>query len=67
MRQMAREKLGYRDTIELMTAAGLGYLVPQDELAKFLGCSRITVYRRYPELRGRFPAPKPEVARVICS
>lgn len=63
---MAREKDGYRDTIEMMTNAGIGYLVTQAELAAFCHCDRRTVTRRWPELTGRFPAAKTEVARVIC-
>ena len=63
---MSREKEGYRDTICLMTEAGIGYLVTQTDLARFCGCNRKTVTRRWPELTGRFPLPKTEVARVIC-
>lgn len=63
---MPKEREGYRDTIELMTNAGIGYLVTQAELAAFCGCDRRTVTRRWPELSGKFPAPKTTVARVIC-
>lgn len=63
---MSREKQGYRETIGLMTDAGIGYLVSQAELAKFCGCDRRTVTRKWPELTGRFPLAKTEAARVIC-
>lgn len=63
---MGREKQGYRETIELMTDSGIGYLVTQAELAKFCKCDRRTVARRWPELTGRFPVAKTEAARVIC-
>lgn len=63
---MSREKNGYRETIGLMTDAGIGYLVTQAQLAAFCGVDRRTVTRRWPELTGRFPVAKTEVARVIC-
>lgn len=63
---MSREKQGYRETIELMTNAGIRYLVTQTELARFCGVDRRTVARRWPELTGKFPVAKTEAARVIC-
>lgn len=63
---MSREKQGYRETIELMSNAGIGYLVTQTQLAAFCGVDRRTVARRWPELTGRFPVAKTEAARVIC-
>ncbi len=63
---MSREKQGYRETIELMTDSGIGYLVTQAQLAAFCGVDRRTVARRWPKLTGKFPVPKTEAARVIC-
>lgn len=63
---MAREKEGYRETIGLMTDAGIGYLVTEAQLASFCHCHRTTILRRWPELKGKFPVAKTEVARVIC-
>lgn len=63
---MSREKHGYRETIELMTNAGIGYLVTQQELAAFCKVDRRTITRRWPELTGKFPLAKTEAARVIC-
>ncbi|MCQ2316363.1 MAG: hypothetical protein MJZ85_06730 [Bacteroidales bacterium] len=63
---MARERAGYRETIALMTDAGIGYLVTEAQMARFCGCHRTTIIRKWPELKGRFPIAKTEAARVIC-
>lgn len=63
---MPREKQGYRETIQLMTEAGIGFLVTQQELAQFCHCDTRTIQRRYPELKGRWPLAKTAAARAIC-
>ncbi len=63
---MPREKDGYRETIQLMTEAGIGYMVTQREMAAFCHCDTRTIQRKFPELKGRWPLAKTAAARIIC-